>query len=62
MTVVTSDKDQLDEMGVSILTRDDLVSVDVEGAVRHNNDVIAEIIYDIALKEISTLQYRLNKD
>lgn len=62
MTVVTSDKEQLDEMGISILTRDNLVSVDVEGAVRHNNDVIAEIIYDIALTEISTLQYRLNKD
>jgi len=62
MTVVTSDKDQLDEMGISILTRDNLVSVDKDGAVRHNNDVIAEIIYDIALTEISTLQYRLNKD
>jgi len=62
MTVVTSDKEKLEEMGVSVLTHKDLVSVDSDGAVRHNNDVIAEMIYDIALREISTLQYRVNKD
>ncbi len=62
MSVVTSDKEELKAMGVSVLTHDKLVSVDSEGAVRHNNDVIAEMIYDIVLREISTLQYRLNKD
>lgn len=62
MAVVTSDKEKLEEMGVSVLTHKDLVSVDSDGAVRHNNDVIAEMIYDIALREISTLQYRSNKD
>lgn len=62
MSVVTSDKKSLEDMGVSVLTHESLVSVDSGGAVRHNNDVIAEMIYDIALSEISTLQYRVNKE
>ena len=62
MSVVTSDQKELEEMGVSVLTHENLVSVDSDGAVRHNNDVIAEMIYDIALREIGTLQYRANKD
>lgn len=62
MTVVESDRDRLDEMGVKVLTHKDIVSIDRKGAVRHNNDILAEMIYDIALDEISTLQYRKRKE
>ncbi|WP_342388538.1 gluconeogenesis factor YvcK family protein [Salinicoccus bachuensis] len=58
MTIVESDRDRLKEMGTTVITDDHLVQIDEEGAVRHNNKVLAEIIYDIALKEISTLQYK----
>ncbi|MFA7744335.1 gluconeogenesis factor YvcK family protein [Salinicoccus roseus] len=58
MTTVESDRERLKEMGATVITDDHLVQIDEEGAVRHNNKVLAEIIYDIALKEISTLQYK----
>lgn len=58
MTIVRSDKERIREMGVEIATDNRLVFIDDEGAVRHNNKVLAEKIYDIALKEISTLQYK----
>jgi uncharacterized cofD-like protein len=58
MTIVESDRARLKEMGATVVTDDHLVQIDEEGAVRHNNKVLAEIIYDIALKEISTLQYK----
>ncbi|CAM2868389.1 gluconeogenesis factor YvcK family protein [Salinicoccus roseus] len=58
MTTVESDRERLKEMGATVVTDDHLVQIDEEGAVRHNNKVLAEIIYDIALKEISTLQYK----
>ena len=58
MTIVESDRERLKEMGATVVTDDHLVQIDEEGAVRHNNKVLAEIIYDIALKEISTLQYK----
>ena len=58
MTIVESDRDRLKEMGTTVITDDHLVQIDEEGAVRHDNKVLAEIIYDIALKEISTLQYK----
>lgn len=62
MTIVESDRERLEEMGVNILSHKDLVSIDQDGAVRHNNDILAEMIYDIALDEISTLQYRINQE
>lgn len=58
MTTVESDRERLKEMGATVVTDDHIVQIDEEGAVRHNNKVLAEIIYDIALKEISTLQYK----
>lgn len=62
MTVVESDRDRLNDMGVNVLNHKDLVSIDQRGAVRHNNNILAEMIYDIALDEISTLQYRTNEE
>ncbi|MFD2830239.1 gluconeogenesis factor YvcK family protein [Corticicoccus populi] len=62
MTVVESDRARLNDIGVKVLTHKDIVSIDREGAVRHNNDILAEMIYDIALDEISTLQYRTNEE
>ncbi|WP_020007886.1 gluconeogenesis factor YvcK family protein [Salinicoccus albus] len=58
MSIVSSDKQRIREMGVEIATDHRLVSIDDQGAVRHNNKVLAEKIYDIALREISTLQYK----
>lgn len=58
MTSVESDRDRLKEMGVTVVTDHRLVEIDEEGAVRHDNKVLSEIIYDIALREISTLQYK----
>ncbi|MCG1010158.1 YvcK family protein [Salinicoccus sp. ID82-1] len=58
MTTVESDRERLKEMGATVVTDHRLVEIDAEGAVRHDNKVLAEIIYDIALREISTLQYK----
>ncbi len=58
MEIVESDRERLRQMEVEVMTDHRLVQIDEEGAVRHNNKILAQMIYDIALREISTLQYR----
>lgn len=58
MEIVESDRERLKQMEVEVMTDHRLVQIDEEGAVRHNNKILAQMIYDIALREISTLQYR----
>ena len=39
------------------ITDEELIIVDKEGVVRHNNEKLAEIIYDIVIDESRTLEY-----
>src|SRR5699024_8569351 len=40
-----------------IIKDEELIIVDKEGVVRHNNEKLAEIIYDIVIDESRTLEY-----
>src|SRR5699024_613126 len=55
--IIKSERDKLEEHGVKIITDDDLIIVDEERVVRHNNEKLAEIIYDIVIDESDTLKY-----
>lgn len=44
-------------MGIELIKDDGLVEINEEGAVRHNNEVLADMIYELALSEISTIEF-----
>lgn len=54
---IRSERDKLEAHGVSVITDDELVIVDEERVVRHNNEKLAEIIYDIVIDQTETLKY-----
>ncbi len=54
---VTCDSENIKRLGVTLITDDNLVEINEEGAVRHNNEVLAEMIYELALSEISTIEF-----
>ncbi|HCT0321066.1 TPA: YvcK family protein [Staphylococcus pseudintermedius] len=51
------DKDELNQLGVQLVTGQHLVKVSEHDYVRHRTEVLAEMIYEIALQEISTIQF-----
>lgn len=51
------DKDELNQLGVQLVTGQHLVEVSEHDYVRHRTEVLAEMIYEIALQEISTIQF-----
>ena len=55
--IIKSERDKLEKRGVKIITDDDLIIVDEERVVRHNNEKLAELIYDIVIDESETLKY-----
>ena len=55
--IIRSERDKLEAHGVSVITDDDLIIVDEERVVRHNNEKLAEIIYDIVIDQTETLKY-----
>lgn len=55
--IIKSDREKLEARGVKVITHDKLIIVDDEGVVRHNNEQLAEIIYDIVIAESRTLEY-----
>ncbi|GGI39197.1 gluconeogenesis factor YvcK family protein [Mammaliicoccus stepanovicii] len=59
---VKFDKDKLTEMGVQCIHDSGLVSITPHRYIRHNNKVLAQLIYEIALREISTIQFKTNKE
>lgn len=55
--IIRSERDKLEASGVSVITDDELIIVDEERVVRHNNEKLAEIIYDIVIDQTETLKY-----
>lgn len=55
--IIRSERDKLEAHGVSVVTHDELIIVDEERVVRHNNEKLAEIIYEIAIDESKTIEY-----
>ncbi|MGV3031498.1 2-phospho-L-lactate transferase CofD family protein, partial [Staphylococcus chromogenes] len=51
------DADELEKNGIKLVTGEDLAQVSENYHVRHCNEVLADMIYDIALEEISTIQF-----
>ncbi len=51
------DAHELEENGIKLVTGEDLAQVSENHHVRHCNEVLADMIYDIALEEISTIQF-----
>ncbi|QQD86009.1 MULTISPECIES: uridine diphosphate-N-acetylglucosamine-binding protein YvcK [Jeotgalicoccus] len=55
--IIESERNKIEANGVKVITHDELIIVDDEGVVRHNNEKLAEIIYDIVIDESRTLEY-----
>lgn len=55
--IIESEQDKIIKHGVKVITDEDLIIVDSEGVVRHNNEKLAEIIYDIVIDKSRTLKY-----
>ena len=55
--IIKSERHKIIEHGVNVITDEELITVDKEGVVRHNNEKLAEIIYDIVIDESRTLEY-----
>ncbi|TDM12590.1 gluconeogenesis factor YvcK family protein [Macrococcus lamae] len=55
-TFVSCDTLRVKSMGIEMITNDQLVHVNKDYMVRHNNEVLADMIYELALSEISTIQ------
>ncbi|HBV22989.1 MAG TPA: hypothetical protein DEB42_04300 [Jeotgalicoccus sp.] len=55
--IIKSERDKLEAHGVKVITDENLIIVDEERVVRHNNEKLAEIIYDIVIDESETLKY-----
>ncbi|KAA1042469.1 gluconeogenesis factor YvcK family protein [Macrococcus equipercicus] len=55
-TFVNCDILKVKSMGIEMITNDQLVHVNKDYMVRHNNVVLADMIYELALSEISTIQ------
>ncbi|TDL98911.1 YvcK family protein [Macrococcus brunensis] len=53
---VHCDTEKIEAQGIEILTDDHLVLVNEDYAVRHDNCVLAEMIYELVLSEVSTIQ------
>ncbi|WJP98327.1 gluconeogenesis factor YvcK family protein [Macrococcus bovicus] len=53
---VHCDTENIEAEGIKILTDDHLVLVNEDYAVRHDNNVLAEMIYELVLSEVSTIQ------
>ncbi|TDM14703.1 gluconeogenesis factor YvcK family protein [Macrococcus bovicus] len=53
---VHCDTENIVAEGIKILTDDHLVLVNEDYAVRHDNNVLAEMIYELVLSEVSTIQ------
>ncbi|MBU6114669.1 gluconeogenesis factor YvcK family protein [Mammaliicoccus lentus] len=58
---VDFDHNKLKEMGVQCIHDKNLVSITPHQYIRHNNKVLARIIYEVVLQEISTIQYKKDK-
>lgn len=56
-TFVNCDTINVHRMGIKMLTNDQLVHVNKDYMVRHNNEVLAEMIYELALSEVSTIPF-----
>ena len=55
--IIKSERDKLEAHGVKVITDENLIIVDEERVVRHHNEKLAEIIYDIVIDESETLKY-----
>ena len=55
--IIKSERHKIIEHGAKVITDEELIIVDKEGVVRHNNEKLAEIIYDIVIDEGRTLEY-----
>ena len=55
--IIKSERHKIIEHGAKVITDEELIIVDKEGVVRHSNEKLAEIIYDIVIDEGRTLEY-----
>lgn len=55
--IIKSERSRLEAHGLKVITDDELIIVDEDRVVRHNNTKLAEIIYDIVIDQMGTLEY-----
>lgn len=56
-TFVHCDHDRIRKMGIELIADNELVDINLDGIVRHNNEILADMIYELALSEISTIEF-----
>ncbi|WP_251943268.1 YvcK family protein [Staphylococcus sp. Marseille-Q5304] len=59
---VKNDSEAMKRLGIKVFTHPDLIEISSENYVRHNTEVLAKMIYEIALRETSTIQFKRNTD
>ena len=59
---VTCDIERLEAAGVEVFSSKDLVEISSEHYVRHNTKVLSKMIYEIALRETSTIEFKRDKN
>lgn len=60
VTPVATSDEELKARGIEVYTHNDICEINEDGVVRHDNTVLAEILYNIVLKETSTIEYKKN--
>ncbi|MCU5745849.1 YvcK family protein [Staphylococcus sp. SQ8-PEA] len=54
--------EELEKSGIEVFTSQDLVEISSEHYVRHNTQVLSKMIYEIALRDTSTIEFKRKKD
>lgn len=57
---VPVDEESLRERNIEIITHENLCEINEDGVVRHDNEVLAQVLYNIVLEVTSTIEYKKN--
>lgn len=52
----------MEAQGIEVFTHPELIEISSENYVRHNTEVLAKMIYEIAMRETETIEFNRNKD
>ncbi|CAD2071585.1 gluconeogenesis factor YvcK family protein [Phocicoccus pinnipedialis] len=55
---VVCDQESLNRRGIKLHTSKELLEVSEEGVIRHNNEILAKVVYDLMLDETDALTYK----
>ena len=50
----------MEKLGIKVMTHPDLIEISTQNYVRHNYEILAKMIYEIAINETETIEF--NRD